>query len=127
MITPVYAALMTFILVYLAIGVIRLRRQYRVGTGDGGHDDLQRAIRAHGNFVETAPWGIFLIFLVEYQDGNVFLLHTLGLLLVTGRILHIQGIKSGTLGFRVAGMAITLTVFAIAALCNIYLAFTVGV
>ncbi len=127
MITPIYVCILTFFLVYLSMNVTRLRKQHHVGLGDGGHDDLQRAIRAHGNFIETAPWGIFLIFLVEYQDGNVFLLHALGILLVAARVLHFQGMKKGKLNLRVAGMVTTFTVFTLAALCNLYLALTVGV
>lgn len=127
MITPIYAALLTFILIYLSLGVVKLRRHYKISLGDGGHEDLHRAIRAHGNFVETALWGLFMIFLVEYQDGNVYVLHTLGIFLVVGRVLHLEAIKSGTLNMRVAGTVSTIGVFAFAALYNLYLAFTVGV
>ncbi len=127
MITPIYAAILTFILIYLTLGVVKLRRHYKVSLGDGGHEDLQRAIRAHGNFIETALWGIFMIFLIEYQDGNVYVLHSLGIMLVTGRLLHLEAIKSGVLNMRVVGTAVTLAVFTISALYNLYLTFTFGV
>lgn len=127
MITPIYASILTLILICLSMGITNLRKKHHVGLGDGGHEDLIRAIRSHGNFIETAPWGIFLIFLVEYQDGNVYLLHSLGMLLVAGRLLHIHGMKTGRLRTRVAGMMTTFLVFAIAAMVNLFLAFTVGV
>lgn len=127
MITPIYISLLTAILIYLSMSVTQIRKQHHVSIGDGGHEDLARAIRAHGNFIETAPWGAFLIFLIEYQDGNVYLLHLLGMLLIAGRILHIQGMNSGRLRLRVAGMMATFIVFAIAAMVNLFLAFTVGV
>lgn len=127
MITPIYATILTFMFIYLSMCVTGLRKKHHVGLGDGGHEDLIRAIRAHGNFVETAPWGIFMIFLIEYQDGNVYLLHTLGMLLVAARILHIHGMNSGRLRFRVAGMMTTFLVFGLAAIVNLFLAFTVGV
>lgn len=127
MIIPIYASILTFILIYLSLSVVKLRMKHKVSLGDGGHEDLHRAIRAHGNFVETALWGIFMLFLLEYQDANVFVLHGLGVLLVAGRVLHLQAIKSSNLTLRKGGMVATLTVFAVAALYNLYLAFTFGV
>lgn len=127
MITPVYASILTIILIYLAWRVVKLRIQHQVSLGDGGHEDLQRAIRAHANFVETALWGLFMIFLLEYQDANVFVLHILGSLLVAGRVLHLQAIKSGNSQLRICGMGATFIVFAVSAIYNLYLAFTVGV
>lgn len=127
MVTPIYAALLTFILIYLIFSVIKLRKQHQVSLGDGGFEDLQRAIRAHGNFVETALWGIFMIFLIEYQDGDHAAIHGLGLLLVIGRILHIQALRTGIINVRIAAVVSTLIVFGISALYNLYLAFAVGV
>jgi len=95
--------------------------------GDGGNADLIAAIRMHGNFIETAPWGLMLMFLIEYQDGNLFALHLLGILLVIGRVLHLYALKSSSIPMRVAGMMGTFAVFGLGALYNLYLAFTVGV
>lgn len=127
MITPIYAALLTFILIFLILQVIKLRRKYSVGLGDGGHHDLTQAIRSHGNFVETAPWALLLMFLVEFQDGSLIALHIMGLTIVIGRCLHIYALKRSNLSFRVAGMVCTISVLALGALYNLFLAFTVGV
>lgn len=127
MITPIYAALLTFMLIFLIRNVIKTRTKNRIILGDGNNAEMIAAIRMHGNFVETAPWGLLLMFLIEYQDGNFFVLHFLGLTLLAGRVLHAYALKKSLLPIRVAGMMCTFAMFAIAALYNLYLAFTVGV
>jgi len=127
MITPIYAAILTFILLFLTINVIKTRQKNHVALGDGGNADLIAAIRMHGNFIETAPWGLMLMFLIEYQDGNFLALHILGMMLVVGRCLHLYALKKSSISIRVAGMMCTFAVFGLGALYNLYLAFTVGV
>ena len=39
----------------LGVNVSRLRGKFNVFRGDGGHAELQGAIRAHGNSVEHVP------------------------------------------------------------------------
>ena len=57
MITALYASLLTLLILHLLINVTKKRRQHKVSLGDGGPRDiaLQRAIRTHGNAVETIP------------------------------------------------------------------------
>lgn len=127
MITPIYASILTLILICLAMAVITERKKNRVSMGDGGNENLIRAIRAHGNFIETAPWGVFLMFLIEYQDGSVYALHALGMLLIASRIIHAYGMRTATIPPRTIGMILTFVAFAFAAMVNLFLAFTVGV
>ncbi|QWE18652.1 MAPEG family protein [Polynucleobacter corsicus] len=42
-----------------------MRRKNKFGIGSGGNDDLERAIRAQGNFAEYVPFGIILITCLE--------------------------------------------------------------
>ncbi len=48
-ITALYAAFHVLLAFTLAVLVIRLRLQHRIGLGDGGNEALGRAIRVHGN------------------------------------------------------------------------------
>ena len=50
-------------MVYIGLSarVIRGRGQHRVGLGSGGIDDMERSIRAHGNFAEYVPLTMLLI------------------------------------------------------------------
>ena len=110
--TPIYAGLLGLMAVALTVMVIRQRGRLRVAFGDGQDKLLQRAIRAHGNFVETAPLCLLLIALAEWQGTAVWLVHLLGAALVVGRGLHGFGISQEpeTLIYRQSGMLLTFTV-----------------
>lgn len=122
MITAIYASILTFILIILVFRVVGLRRRNRVPLGDGGLAEMTAAIRSHGNFIETTPWALFLILLLELQHAHPASLHILGGLLVAGRLVHILALAKASIPLRVAGMISTLAVFAVGALYNLYLA-----
>ena len=68
-ITSIIASVLTVIFVRLSFAVIRLRRKNKVGLGSGGHEELERAIRAQGNFAEYVPFGIMLIACLEINGA----------------------------------------------------------
>ncbi|MBM3469137.1 MAG: hypothetical protein FJX71_06905 [Alphaproteobacteria bacterium] len=88
-----YAGIFGLIYIYLSADVTKLRVKYQVGLGDGGHLDLLKAIRIHGNFSEYVPFALFLLFLSELIGGRPWMLHVLGVTLLVGRILHIIGLR----------------------------------
>lgn len=118
MVTPLYAALLTALLVALTVRTIRMRFRHKTGLGDGGHEDLQCTIRAHGNFIEYAPMGLLLIYLLEQAGWGGWIAHGLGLLLVAGRGLHAYGLSlnAGPTPFRLYGMVLTLAQLSLSAL-----------
>ena len=67
MIISTYAALLAFYYIYLSFNVIKVRRKEQISLGDNGNVKLQRAVRAHANFMEYVPFTIILLFLAEYQ------------------------------------------------------------
>ena len=69
LVTSIIASLLTVIFIKLSFAVIGLRRKNKVGLGSGGHDDLERAIRAQGNFAEYVPFGIILIACLELNGA----------------------------------------------------------
>lgn len=69
LITSLIAVVLTMIFIKLSFAVIKLRRQNKVGLGNGGNDDLERAIRAQGNFAEYVPLGIILIACLELNGA----------------------------------------------------------
>ena len=118
--TPLYIGLCGVILIVLSIRIIGLRRRHRVGLGDGGRDDLARAVRVHANFIEYVPLALLAIAAVELAGFPVWLAHALGVALVAGRLLHAQGLtQSIGISFgRTAGMLLTFGVLlAASALC----------
>jgi hypothetical protein len=51
-ITALYAGVYALLLLVLAARVSGFRMKLKVGLGDGGHPEMARSIRAHGNSVE---------------------------------------------------------------------------
>lgn len=113
MITPLYAGLLSLLLVALILRIVRLRWKLSIAIGDGGDRTLMRAIRAHGNFIETAPWGILLLLLLEMADAPDWGLHIFGGALLLGRILHAFGLSryAGPSVGRMGGMMLTILLF----------------
>ena len=107
-----YTGIFGLIFLYLSTEVTKLRLRYQVGLGDGGHLDLLKAIRIHGNFAEYVPLILFLLFLSELIGGRSWMLHALGAILVIGRILHIIGLRKtdGPSIYRFLGILFTWTV-----------------
>jgi len=104
-ITALYAGLLALLVAILALVVIRLRQTLRVGIGDGGNRDLARAIRVHGNAIESIPLFLILLGLYELDRGNTTLLHVFGAVFFLSRVVHAWGLfgSSGASTGRVAG------------------------
>ena len=107
--TSIIAAILTIIFVKLSFAVIGLRRKNKVGLGSGGYDDLERAIRAQGNFAEYVPIGLILIACLELNGAPWWLVILPGIALVIGRLIHAKGINEPPPNFssRVLGMKFT--------------------
>jgi len=108
-VTSVIASVLTIIFVRLSFAVIGLRRKNKVGLGSGGHEDLERAIRAQGNFAEYVPFGIILIACLELNGAPWWLVVIPGITLIIGRLIHAKGINEPPPDFskRVLGMKLT--------------------
>ena len=77
----------------LGLGVTRLRIKLSIGTGHGGNESLERAVRAHGNATEHLP-GLLLGLAIMSAIGTSSLwIHLLGGALFTARVLHAYGIQ----------------------------------
>jgi len=115
-VTPVYAAFLAFLYLYLAYAVIRLRFREHISLGDGGNAAFLRTIRAHGNFAEYVPLALLLMMMAELAGAGAGILHLIGALLFAGRIAHgwCFLFTARNLNARVAGMAMTLIAIGVA-------------
>ena len=104
-ITAVYASLLAIMVVMLVVVVVKLRRSLRVGIGDGGNRDLLRAIRVHGNAIESTPLFLVLLGLYELNHGSATWLHLFGAAFLLSRLLHAWGLfnSGGASPGRVSG------------------------
>ena len=119
LVTSVIASLLTIIFVKLSFAVIGLRRKNKVGLGSGDNEDLERAIRAQGNFAEYAPFGIILVACLELNGAPWWLVAIPGIALIIGRLIHAKGMNIPPPDFsqRVLGMKFTFgTLIALIAL-----------
>ena len=110
-VTPLYTALLALMLVALFLNVVRIRRKNKISLGDGNDPDLQRARSIHGNFIETVPFVLILMFFMEGMNTSIYVIHAFGIALILSRILHVLGIyHASTVGNgRVAAGIITMT------------------
>ena len=113
MITGFYAGLLGIMLAILIIRIAMRRLRYRVGIGDGGIPDLAQAMRVHGNFAETVPILLVILFVMEYSGYNPAWLHLFGGSIILCRVLHACGITASPLQSfgRKYGMMLTLLLF----------------
>ena len=120
-VTSIISAILAVILLKLSLSVIKLRRKNRVALGSGGHDDLERAIRAQGNFAEYVPIGLILLACLELNGAPWWLVAIPGITLIVGRIYHAIGINEPPPHFskRVRGMKFTLNTLIALVVLNI--------
>ena len=84
-VTTLIACILAALFIHLSFGVIRLRRHHKVGLGNGGVDDLERAIRAQANFAEYVPIALILMACLELNGAPLWLIAILGIALVAGK------------------------------------------
>ena len=103
------AAMFGLLALWLAVRCGRARMKAKVGHGDGGNPLLARRMRAQLNFVETAPFVLALIVLLELAGRSGMWLHLLSILFVFGRILHGVGMDAEKGGLpRQIGVIVTM-------------------
>jgi len=109
MVTSIIGSVLTIIFIKLSFAVIGLRRQNKIGLGNGGHEALERAIRAQGNFAEYVPFGLILIACLELNSAPWWLVVIPGITLIAGRLSHAIGINEPPPDFskRILGMKFT--------------------
>ena len=115
--TPFYAAVLGLLFVTLSVRAIQLRRKFNIGVGDGGSVEMLRAMRVHANFAEYVPLTLLMIFMLESSGAYGWLIHTLCVGLIVGRLSHAYGVRevSEDLRYRVFGMSLTFTALVVSA------------
>ena len=123
-ITAILTSALALLLFRLSLRVISLRRQNKVSLGDGGHEDLQRAIRGQANCAEYAPIAVLLVLVAELQSPGMLAsvpLAVLAAAFLLGRVMHGYAFAAtaGNITLRVRGMQFTLLSIALLAALNL--------
>ena len=119
--SPLYIGLAALLLMVLSVNVMRLRGRYKVGIGDGGHEELARAIRVQGNFIEYVPIALLLLLCVDLVGHAKWIVHALGIALLVGRVAHAQGLSQSSMAStgRAIGVLLTFLVLIVGAVLAI--------
>ena len=97
-VAALYCGVNILLLLVLAYLVTQGRRTHKITLGDGGHEGMSRAIRAHANAAEYIPAALVgLVVLSLFEALPVWVLHAGGISLTLGRILHGWGLHTGVL------------------------------
>ncbi len=86
-----------------------IRHRTKISVGDGGNEALIRRMRAQANFIESDPFILILIALIEFTAGTSTWLWVASVLFVVARVAHALGMD----GMRVGREAGTLVTFAL--------------
>lgn len=107
-VTLTIAAGAALVNLWLMIRCGQARTKEGVSVGDGGNEFVIRRMRAHANFVESAPFVLILIAALEVTGGTNNWLWIIGIAYVIGRLAHGLGMDGGPLGKgRMVGTLIT--------------------
>lgn len=110
LVAAIYGALLAMLFLMLSIHVVTLRRELGVALGDGGKENLTKAVRAQGNFAEYVPFAVILFVMLELNGTSDYIVHLLGGALVLARTAHASGLlfsKNEISKRRVFGTALT--------------------
>jgi uncharacterized protein len=109
MISMMYAGLCTLLVIYLALRVVKWRREHKIGLGHGENEELQRRVRAHANATENMPLALILLGSLELTGFQPLYIHVLGGTFLLSRLMHAWGVshKSGYSKGRFWGMVLT--------------------
>ena len=96
MITGIYAGICGLLLVVLYVRISLRRLATKIGVGSGGDAELEQRVRAHGNLVESAPFALILLYLIEQTEIGSIYVHALGATFIAARVAHAQGMSTTT-------------------------------
>ncbi len=124
-ITLTIAAAAALLNIWLMMRVGKVRIAEKVFVGDGSNENVIRRMRAHSNFIESAPLVLILIAAIEFSIGTNMVLWIVSALYILGRIGHGFGMDGGSLEKgRLIGTIITLLTLLGLAGWAIYISYT---
>ena len=117
-VTLTFAAILSLFLIVLSFRVLDLRgspvtKFFHKRNREINPNDLERAIRGHGNLIEYAPLFLILMLALELSDASETLLYISGIIFSLGRFMHgiAFSFMKKNIFLRIGGMALTFTGF----------------
>ena len=127
-ITGFYTGMLGLIMIVLQVLVVVARARNDTLFGSGGKIEMLLPMRRHGNFIETVPFILILMMMVEMMNYAPWILHAFGLLLMASRLFHFVGLNqsSGVSKGRLAAGLITMGLVVAGSLLLLYTAVVKG-
>ncbi|MEE9432743.1 MAG: MAPEG family protein [Sphingorhabdus sp.] len=123
-VTLTIGAALLLLNIWLMIRCTQARASEKVSVEDEGNEFVIRRMRAHANFIESAPLVLILLGALEYVSTPETWLWIVGIVYVIGRIAHTFGMDGGSLAKgRFVGTILTLATqlaLAITAVISVY-------
>ena len=117
-VTLTFASVLSLFLIVLSFRVLDLRgspvtKFLHKRNRDIDPNDLERAIRGHGNLIEYAPLFLILMLALELSDASVTSLYMSGIIFTLGRFMHgiAFSFMKKNVFLRIGGMALTFIGF----------------
>ena len=117
-VTLLFTTVLSVFMIILAVRVLDLRgspvtKFFHKPNREIDPNDLERAIRGHGNLTEYAPLFLILMLTLELSDASVTLLYMSGIIFTLGRLMHgiAFSFMKKNVFLRIGGMALTFTGF----------------
>jgi len=117
-ITLTFTTILSIFMIILAVRVLDLRgspvtKSFHKPNREIDPNDLERAIRGHGNLIEYAPFFLILMLVLELSDASVTLLYISGIIFTLGRLMHgiAFSFTKKNIFLRIGGMSLTFIGF----------------
>jgi len=117
-ITLFFTLILSTFMIILAVRVLDLRgspvtKFFHKPNREIDSNDLERAIRGHGNLTEYAPLFLILMLALELSDTSATQLYMSGIIFTLGRLMHgiAFSFMKKNVFLRIGGMALTFTGF----------------
>ena len=117
-ITLFFTLILSTFMIILAVRVLDLRgspvtKFFHKPNREIDPNDLERAIRGHGNLTEYAPLFLILMLALELSDTSATLLYMSGIIFTLGRLMHgiAFSFMKKNVFLRIGGMVLTFIGF----------------
>ena len=119
-----WIGLNAILLIILSGNVGRMRVKTKVNLGHGENDDMLKAMRAQGNYIEYAPAAMLGLVLLAILGAAPTFIHILGAVFLFARIAHFLGLGLGAWpAGRTVGTVLTMLTLLVTGILLLYHAF----
>ena len=117
-VTITFTVFLSLFMIVLAVRVLDLRgspvtKFFHKRNREIDPNDLERAIRGHGNLIEYDPLFLILMLALELSDASVTMLYMSGIIFTLGRLMHgiAFSFMKKNVFLRIGGMVLTFAGF----------------